>query len=212
MEIIPAIIGQSFMEVESKIKQLDGLVNWVHLDLMDGHFAPHANLAMFEDISFLDGKIKVEAHLMVEDPETILNEWVKVADRVLVHGETVKDLPALIEWAERNKVSLGLVLNLETPLSTLESFLSQVGLVQLMAIDEIGAQGHPLNEEVFAKIELLHTHHPNVKIQVDGGVNLNNAQRLLDAGVDNLVVGSAIWHTPDPISTLSLFQKLKAGS
>ncbi len=210
MEIIPALIGQSFSEIEPKLQLLEGAANWVHLDVTDGTLTPGASWASPDDIEFVDGKLKIEVHLMVRQPEEILSDWALVADRVLVHAEAALDPEALMAFAERERVELGVVLNLDTPISELENYGPSLKLVQLMAIAEIGKQGHKFEAKVLDKIKLLREIRPNVKIQVDGGINLKTARTALAAGADNLVVGSAIWQTPDPLKTLTLFQKLPA--
>ncbi|MEK7585285.1 MAG: hypothetical protein AAB455_02135 [Patescibacteria group bacterium] len=208
MEIIPAVIGQSFGEIEPKLKLLEGVANWVHLDVTDGTLTRGSSWSNPDDIEFVDGKLKLEVHLMVRQPEEIFGDWSLVADRVLVHGETALDPEALIAFAGRERVELGVVLNLETPISELENYGQELRLVQLMAIGEIGEQGHVFEDKMLDKIKLLREIRPNVKIQVDGGINLKTARLAFAAGADNLVVGSAIWQTPDPLATLKLFQKL----
>ncbi|MEK7552679.1 MAG: HisA/HisF-related TIM barrel protein, partial [Patescibacteria group bacterium] len=148
----------------------------------------------------------VEAHLMVQSPEEVVGEWFAVADRVLVHVEATSHLDEVLDFFDGRVVEPGLVFNLTTPLEQFEKLLERVRTVQLMAINEIGAQGHPFNEQVFEKIKVLRTIAPNVKIQVDGGVTFDNAEQLIDSGADRLVVGSAIWRADDPLVALKKFQ------
>lgn len=205
-EIIPAIIGLDFAEIENKIHQVERSVNWVHLDIMDGTFTTESSWQSPEDLKFLDGKIKTEVHLMIRSPETVIKNWAVVADRVLVHIEATEYLAEILDFSTGSTVELGLTLNLQTSLSVIQQWVNKVELVQLMAIAEIGEQGHPFDERVIEKIKLLRQSYPSVKIQVDGGVNLENAKKLTAAGVDNLVVGSAIWKSPNPLATIKEFQ------
>lgn len=209
-EIIPAIIGQNFAEIENKIHQIERSVNWAHLDIMDGTFTDKNSWQSPEDLKFLDGKIKIEVHLMIRSPEAVIKKWIAVADRVLVHIEVAEYLKKILDFFTGSTVERGLVLNFQTSLSVIEQWVNKVELVQLMAIAEIGEQGHPFDGRVIEKIKLLRQSYPNVKIQVDGGVTLDNAHSLIAAGADNLVVGSAIWQTPDPLATLKEFQNALA--
>jgi ribulose-phosphate 3-epimerase len=192
-EIIPSIIARDFAEVKKKIASVEALVTWAQVDIMDGRFVLPSTWAVAEDLYELPGQTKIEAHLMVEQPEDILPEWLKYADRILVHYESTNIFPAIAESFTGHLVELGVVLNLDTPLAVLENLPENVKVVQLMSINKVGYQGEDLNEEIFARIKTLRKMLPNVKISIDGGVTLENARALVAAGADNLIVGSAIW-------------------
>src|SRR3989344_6081836 len=181
-KIIPAIIGQTYSEIERQIKILEGHTDWVHLDITDGRFTSSESWNAPEDFSFLDGKSKIEIHLMVESLEEIIGDWAEVADQIIIHQEATENLREIFD-----------------------SFTSSVV--------EIGEQGHSFDNRVLEKVKRLRALAPNVIIQIDGGVNLKTAKLAFEAGVDNLVVGSAIWQTPDPLISLKNFQSLlKANS
>ncbi|MBI4136054.1 MAG: hypothetical protein HY481_00675 [Candidatus Vogelbacteria bacterium] len=211
-EIIPAIIGQNFAEVENKIHQIERSVDWVHLDIMDGTMTDETSWQSPEDLKFLDGRIKVEAHLMIRSPEKVIEDWAVAADRILVHVEAAEHLTEILDFFTGRAAVGGLALNLATPISAVESWLDKTKLVQLMAIAEIGEQGHPFDLRVIEKIKHLRALHPDVTIQVDGGINLETARAALAAGANNLVVGSAIWQSPDPVAALVKFKKLQEAS
>lgn len=208
VEIIPAVIGADFRAVEQKFNKLEGLVEWAQLDVMDGLFAPTRSFNEPELLSELVGKLKIEAHLMIEEPEHYLDEWLGVVDRVIVHYEATTDLERMIETTKHLPVKLGVALLLDTPIAKLEPYLDQINLVQLMSIAEIGAHGHPLEAKIFEKIKSLRQARPDVIIAVDGGVNLKNAPKLIKAGANRLVVGSAIWASGDIAGTIKKFQNL----
>lgn len=207
-EIVPAIIGKNFKEVIDKVLQVEGLVNWVQIDVTDGLFAPDHTWENSEDLAVIPGKIKIEVHLMTEAPEETLKAWMQVADRVIVHYESTEHLAEIIGAFSGSPVKFGLALLLDTPIEKLESYRGKFNLVQLMSIAEIGHHGEPLDEAVVEKIKSLRAAFPDVTISVDGGVNLKNAPRLVAAGADNLVVGSAIWNSGDVAGAISEFQKL----
>jgi ribulose-phosphate 3-epimerase len=209
-EIIPAIIGRDFKEIKSKINQVEDLVNWVQIDIADGLFAPAYTWENSEDLFQLNGKVKVEVHLMVEQPEHYVTDWLKVADRVIVHLESTYQLPIILKQFEPPSASrrIGLALLLETPLEKLKEFQPQVDLIQLMSIEKIGRHGEVFDERAPARVKALRAMWPDVTISVDGGINLENGKRLVAAGADNLVVGSEIWKSKDVARTIQEFKKL----
>ncbi len=213
--IIPAVLGETYAEVEREIKLLEDHTDWLHLDVTDGRFtsvaswpADMSGKGNIEDLRFLDGKTKIEVHLMVEEPEMVIRDWLEVVDRIIVHAEATDRLEEIIDSFSLSRVKFGVALLLPTPIETLGPYLSKINLIQLMSIAEIGAQGHGFDDRVLEKIKVLRSLAPNVIIQLDGGVNQETAKVALAAGVDNLIVGSAIWRTPDPIASLNNFQSL----
>ncbi len=212
-KIIPAVLGQTYLEIERQIKLLEGHTDWVHLDITDGKFAPAVSWSInserqgaIEDFRFLGGRTKLEAHLMVESPEDIMSDWTEVADRIVIHHEATENLQEIFEAFASSVVKVGVALLLPTPVEVLLPYLSKINLVHLMSIAEIGEQGHPFDDRVLEKVKHLRAQAPDVTIQIDGGINLETAKLAFEAGVDNLVIGSAIWQTTDPILSLQSFQ------
>ena len=211
-QIIPAVLGESYAQVERQLKVLEGHTDWVHLDVTDGRFTPATSWPLnlsgsgaLENLKFLDGKTKIEVHLMVEEPEAMIADWAEVADRIIIHHEATDQIGEILDALTPRAVAVGVALLLPTPLEKLTPYLAKINCVQLMSIDEIGAQGHPFAERVMGKVKHLRLLSPSVTIQVDGGVNLETAPLALAAGVDQLVVGSAIWQTPNPLVSLQDF-------
>lgn len=212
MEIIPSIIAQSADEVRTKIARVEGLINWVELDVADGAFVPSFTWPMMlsqapEDLKEVDGKTKISTHLMVEHPETVIDDWQDFVDRIIVHYESTDELEKIIANKGAHIV-LGLAIELNTPVEKIYPYLDKIKLVQLMSIERIGYAGEKFNESVFAKIEALKTNWPDVKIIVDGGINLEIGARLKKAGVDGLVVGSRIWQASNIEEAIRNFQSL----
>lgn len=207
-EIIPAIIGKNFTEVSEKMAQVGGLVNWVQLDVVDGKFAKPASWSNAEDLVVINGKTKIEAHLMIEAPEEVLSEWVKVADRIIVHVEATEHLVKILNTLHDSPVESGVALLMSTDLNILTPHIEKIDVVQLMTIDEIGAYGQPFSERALERIRALRVKFPNVKISVDGGVNLETGRLAIEAGADDLVVGSALWQTKNLEEEIEKFKKL----
>ncbi len=207
-KIKPAIISPDFSEIAYKIGIVDDFVSWVHLDVMDGKFAPTISLHEPQDLELLEGKVKLEVHLMVEHPEESLLLWTQVADRVLVHLESTENLSAILDSLQPHSTKLGIAVLLETPLEKLEPYLPRIDFVQLMSIKKIGSHGESFDTQVLDRIKNLRQIWPNGTIQVDGGINLETGRECLEVGADVLVVGSGIWNAADHTIALEEFLKL----
>jgi ribulose-phosphate 3-epimerase len=206
--IIPGIIGKNFTEVKTKITQVEGLTDWAQLDIMDGLFVPNYTWQTPDDLNDLGGKIKIEVHLMSESPENFIGEWIGVADRVIFHLEATELAHEIISQFESAPVKLGIALKLDTPVEQVFPYLDKIDTVQLMSIAEIGAHGHAFESRVLNKIKDLRAKWPSGTISIDGGVNLESARQAFDVGVDQVVVGSAIWQSGNVSETIKEFQNL----
>jgi len=207
MEIIPSIIAGNFDEVREKIARVENLVDWVELDVMDGAFVPNVTWQTPDDLKSLTGQTKLSAHLMTVAPETIAEDWQEVTDRIIVHLEAINDLDGLIE-RQSPHCPLGVALNLITPVEKVFPYLDQIKWVQLMSIARTGFGDEPFDNRVLTKIEILKNERPEIKLIVDGGINLIVAQELMASGVDALVIGSQIWGAADPAQAIQDFQAL----
>jgi len=205
-QIIPAVIGQTWSEVESKLSWLEGRVPWVHLDVMDGRFTETVSWQTPNDLDFLAGRIKVEVHLMVESPVETLADWAGVTDRVIVHAENFlhhpADLDGLLEAWGGQPGDLGLALLLSTPIETIRDYLPRLRFIHLMSVERIGYHGQPFAAVALSKIKELKSLAPAITISVDGGLTPANIPAVFAAGADRAVVGAAIWRAADPAATL----------
>jgi ribulose-phosphate 3-epimerase len=208
MELVPAIIAHTGSEAIDKIGLIDGQTDWAHLDIMDGQFAPTVSWQTPDDLELMEGRIRLEAHLMVNEPERVLSEWLPVVDRVIVHFEAVTDLSEMIETFKLHRNELGVALLLETPVEVLKEYWSGISFVNLLSVKKIGYHGEPFDKRVLDKIKALRQLAPGVTISVDGGINLENAQAVIAAGADRLVVGGALWRATDLNQTINDFNKL----
>ena len=173
-EIIPAILPKDEEDLKEKLSQLPPEITFFHMDVLEEDIWTETNTRDFE------------VHIMSEEPEKFMQRWIdRGAKRISVHTAG----NALAQF--RGQAEIGLAVELDKPLSEVIPFVDFVDFVHLMSIDEIGAQGHPLDERIFARVKEIQEQFPNVPISVDGGVNKDNYQKLLDVGADRLVVGSA---------------------
>lgn len=231
VEIIPAIMPTSFADLEEKLQSVVGLTSLVQIDIMDGRLTtkrtwPYATPE--QDKNFLAilreeegfpfwNDLDFEVDLMVKEPEKIWRDWITVgAKRIIFHFESIGDPKVFLETLRKNSVAkdsplytqIGLAINIVTPNEVLYPLMEQIDFVQFMGISEIGVQGNPFNEEVFAKIEDLREKYPEHIISIDGGVSLSVAPKLAEAGVNRLVVGSSIFGQENVESALTEFQSL----
>lgn len=233
MEIIPAIIAKDLADLKEKIKLVEPYVRTVQLDVMDGIFVPNKTWPYFggqaiEDLEKLDTKLFLEAHLMIEKPQEVMEQWLESkVKRIILHWEVLEKIHGhemtpyktaagpgfpvtdLAEEAHKHNKELGVALNLGTPISILDMFVEDIDLVLLMSVNP-GSSGQKFIEKVIPKISALRAKYPSVKIEIDGGVNLSNAKILAQAGADILVVGSAIFENDNVGQTIkNLKESLK---
>ncbi len=208
VEIIPSLIVSDFEELKSKLAELDGLVNWAEIDVMDGVFAPNVTWQIADDLSELDGKTKISVHLMTQLPETIIEDWLEWVDRVVVHIESTTEMDLIAEKFSTRPNDLAIALELETPIEKVFPYLDKIKTVQLMSIANIGYYGEKFDDRVIEKIKLLREKDKNVRIVIDGGLDLENAKKVLDAGANDLVVGSHIWRSDDIAKAIKDLQSL----
>jgi ribulose-phosphate 3-epimerase len=218
--IVPAILPVSHEDLERKLATLVGLADSVQVDIVDGRFVvppswpykdmavnPKAPLGAGEMLPYL-GQLHFEMDMMVTNPEEAAGVWIAAgAERVVIHVESSKYLDRVIRHLAMdyghskdfapNLLSVGIALNIQTDLELIEPYLEHVEYVQFMGIATIGKQGEPFDKEVLQKIAAFKDIHPNMAIQVDGGVSLETAPALLSIGVERLIVGSALWGALD---------------
>ena len=213
--IVPAILPTSRQDLDEKLARLVGLATDVQIDIVDGRFASPASWPYSGGSSELAKgglpeveTLRMEVDLMVSDPELVTGAWIATgATRILAHLESTNYLPRLItdlkvkyghdKGFAPDLLSFGLALNIATELSMLEPYINDVDYVQFMGIRSIGKQGQAFDTGVLEKIKKFRSLHPDIPVQVDGGVSLASAPLLLAAGVSRLIVGSALWKAPD---------------
>lgn len=172
-EVIPAILATSISDLNLKLAEIPKEIKWVHIDVLE------------EDIWTDHVGINFEAHLMVAKLEEIMERWVeRGAKRIIIHkpNEEISKF--------RGKTEIGLAVELNIPIEEIFPLIPQVDFVHLMSIAGIGEQGHPLDKRIFDRIREVKERFPQITISVDGGVSIENYQKLIDAGVERIIVGS----------------------
>lgn len=229
-EIIPAILEKDFSEIKNKLSFLRGRTERAQIDFCDGFYTPSETWPFasggFEDADFLkiinekEGMpfwedIDFEFDLMTTDAVENFDIYMKLGPkRIIFHLGAQKNLEEFEHFLEgidvyiRDSVEIGVAFKPNDDLSVILRFVNKVDFLQCMGIDKIGLQGQEFNEKVLENIRFFKNSFPGVVLSVDGGINLENADSILDAGADRIAVGSSIWKSGDPIGTLQTFQNL----
>lgn len=202
IEIIPAIIAEDFRELKKKIRLVEPYVDWVHIDIMDGKFVPHSTWSEPKKLKDINTNLKIETHLMILDPFKTVNDCLRAGvSRVIIHWESLKSNPEgqlkkITEKVKSYKSQIGVVLNPETPWQEIKDFVKNLDLVLLMGVNP-GRSGQSFREEILPKIKAIREFSANLNIEVDGGVKPENIRKIIEAGANILVAGSAIFEARD---------------
>lgn len=198
IEIIPSINAPTFEEVQEKIAKIEPYAKWCHLDVSDGTFSSHVSWHNPADLPLLKTGLKAEAHLMVDNPERIIENWlVKPIQRVIVHLEAVKDLDLVIDKCKQAGIETGLAIRPETFLEKLKPWLGKINIVLILGV-EPGPSGQKFKEEALDKTKNLRMLWPAGLIGVDGGLNSGNIKKAKEAGANVLIVSSAVFKEKEP--------------
>lgn len=232
--VVPAVLPYSRADLEEKLGLFAHLpsVSRVQIDVVDGKFASPASWpfsakatkgksaeleAMVQEGKMLPNldRIGYEIDLMCFDAERVMDAWLTLgASRFTFHAESVTDLSRFLASVHARYggdfISFGLALNVASSLALIEPYLDRIDYVQFMGIATIGRQAQPFDRRVLEKVRLFHKRHPEVPVQVDGGVSLESAHELISLNVSNLVVGSLIVRSKDPSALVAKIEALHA--
>lgn len=211
-KIAPSILSADISKLGEDIQMLDkGGADWIHIDVMDGHFVP--NLTFGPNVvaaakNYTD--LPLDVHLMVEEPEKMINGFAEAgATGISIHAEATKNIHQVMQHIKSLNVQAGVVINPGTAVSFIEPVLSIVDMVLVMTVNP-GFGGQSFIPEMLKKIEKLDAYRKendlSYLIQVDGGVNEETIQLCHEAGADVFVAGSNVFGAKSPANQI---QKLK---
>jgi ribulose-phosphate 3-epimerase len=210
-EIIPAIVAKDSKELEGMLGRVDGLTDWVQIDLVDGSFAGTRTVTP-EDLKQASFQGMIEIHLMVDDPGSWIDrlEGLPVS-RIIAPLESVSDVAALSELVHKQGREFGLGLNPETDVDLLLPHLGSVDRVLILAVQP-GYQAQGFQPEALEKVKRIREANAEIPIQVDGGVRPDNAEEIIKAGATSLAVGSFLQEAPDPAEAIEELKRAAEGS
>ncbi len=196
VEIVPAILVYSEAEFRDKIARLDNLFSSIQVDVMDGQFVSNVTWADPQTIKAINLPFSLEVHLMVGDPLAAARAWVAAgAARIVAHAEATNWREA-VEFARSENCEGGVALNPETPIAAIADFIHDLDYVLVMGVAP-GWSGQTFDRGSLAKIRELRAKFSHLKIGVDGGVRHENAHDLVEAGVDRIIMASALFNAAD---------------
>ena len=199
IKISPSILSADFSQLGSEIKRLEeGGADLIHVDVMDGHFVPNLTIgppvikALKKNCS-----LKFDVHLMISPVHKYIEAYADAgADIITIHPEATDDMSASIKKIKDLKKKVGVSLNPETKVNVIKNYLDQIDLVLVMSVNP-GFGGQKFMPEVLDKIKDLkkirEQKQLNFDIEIDGGINFDNCKKVIDAGANILVSGTAVF-------------------
>lgn len=193
--ILPSLLQCDFGNLQREIEQLEAAgVRGLHLDVMDGHFVPNLSYGMpiVAGVRKLTS-LPIDVHLMISEPSKYVRQFAEAgADSLTIHAEVSEDIPAVLELIRSIGTGVGLAINPDTALGSIEQTLPLCDLLLIMGVDA-GFGGQAFNPVALDKLKAAQQSFPELLLEVDGGVNLTTIAKCQQAGASLFVVGSAIF-------------------
>lgn len=212
IKIAPSILSADFARLLEDVKKVENAgCEYLHIDVMDGHFVPNITLGPNVVKSLRkDVKMVFDAHLMIENPDNYIKDFVDAGcDIIVVHEEACTHLHRTIQNIKSHNVKAGVALNPATPIENIKYVLKDLDMVLIMTVNP-GFGGQSFIDSMVDKIKevksLIDEQGLNVDIQVDGGIKPSNVDKVVKAGANVIVAGSAIFNSDDIETTVKEFR------
>jgi ribulose-phosphate 3-epimerase len=217
IKIAPSILSSDFSRLKDEIQAVEqGGADWIHVDVMDGHFVPNITIGpvVVESIRKVT-RLPLDVHLMITDPDKYAPEFIKAgADWVSIHPDTCKDPRTSLKRIRELRAKASIAVNPDVPLEKVESYFPETDMLLMMTVFP-GFSGQPFIEDVLPKIEkarrIIDQRRLSVLIEADGGIKADNIARVTRAGAEVIVSGSGIFKTPDYAETIRSMRKAASG-
>jgi ribulose-phosphate 3-epimerase len=212
--VAPSLLAANFLKLEEECKMInESEAGWLHLDVMDGRFVPNISfgILVIEHVRKATKKI-CDVHLMIEEPGNLVPAFKKAgADNVIVHLEACPNLHRNIQQIKELGMNAAVAINPHTPVFLLNDILADVHHVLIMTVNPgFGAQKfipHSI-EKIKQLRQMIDEKKLDVLIEVDGGVTVENAKQLVEAGADILVAGNTVFSSKDPLETIKQLKQV----
>ena len=204
--IIPGILENSAEDINSKLRLVENQAKLIQIDVADGILVEGKSLNSPEKYAEINSETRLELHLMVLDPLIYLESRLVGFSNILCQVEA-ENIEEFIIKARDYGYRVGLSIKLETPNAALDPYLNQIDFVQFMSIAP-GAQGRPFEHKVLEKIKEFKARNPVIETQIDGHMNSETIELVKPLGVDNFIVGSAIFKDENPVQKLQELERL----
>jgi len=207
-EIAPSILAADFSRLGAQIQAVrEGGASIIHVDVMDGHFVPNLTVGVPVVASLRKATdLLLDVHLMIEEPERYIPDFAEAgADMISVHPEATHHLDRALQMIRQRDIEAGAAINPATPVGVLSEVLPMLDFVLVMSVNPgFGGQGFlPGSLEKIRQLRRLREEcRLAFRIEVDGGVGLENLSDLVRAGAEILVAGTSVFHSPDPAATV----------
>jgi len=206
--ITPSILSCDLAHLQDEVDSVEKYADWLQVDVMDGHFVPNLSFGA-PVIKNLKTKLPLDIHLMVENPEDRLEEFLTLpVQNITFHAEVTdaEARQALIASIHDGGATAGIAINPETPVVAIADALDDIDLVLVMSVQP-GFSGQEFFHDVLLKVQELRKRFPKLMIQMDGGITVETAKCSREAGANNLVAGSAIFGAKDREKAIASLRK-----